>query len=81
MSTQPKAGHTPFEAPEKKAKKKRLKQNKQRLHIYLSEECINRIDMKSSEFDLDRSPCIQMLLNYALNNMKKAKFPPAAQLT
>jgi len=62
----------PFEAPigRKDRKKRSEKVIKERLHIYISGECIGRIDLKAEELGLDRSPCIQMLLNYALNNIK-----------
>ena len=62
----------PFEAPlgRKDQKKRSEKVVKERLHIYISEKCIGRIDQKAEELGLDRSPCIQMLLDYALNNMK-----------
>ena len=61
----------PFEAPVgKKERKKREKVVKERVHIYISEESIGRIDQKAEELGLDRSPCIQMLVNYALNNLQ-----------
>jgi hypothetical protein len=62
----------PFEAPidKKKARKTRERIVKGRIHIYISEECLNRVDDKSEELGLDRSPCIQMLLNFALNNLQ-----------
>lgn len=71
----------PFEAPVgKKERKTRERVVKERLHIYISEDSINRVDKKAEELGLDRSPCIQMLLNYALNNLQtipKLGSPPS----
>lgn len=62
----------PFEAPTNKKKERKTRERivKGRIHIYISEECLDRVDSKAAELGLDRSPCIQMLLNYALNNLK-----------
>jgi|694.fasta_scaffold03012_15 hypothetical protein len=71
MSDEPKE---PFEAPAIKTRKKRDKVKKARIHIYISNDCINQVDAKGAEFGLDRSPCIQMLINFALLNMKTSNF-------
>lgn len=57
--------NTPADLPTKKGKKKKVL--KGRIHIYISDETLDRIDEKADELGLDRSPCIQMLLNVALN--------------
>ena len=60
----------PFEAPvAKEKKKKREKVKKERIHVYLSQDCIDKIDEKAAEIGLDRSPCIQMLCHTALKKM------------
>lgn len=67
----------PFEAPVgKKERKTRERVVKERLHIYVSNVCIKRVDEKAEELGLDRSPCIQMLLNYALNNLQTIPSSP-----
>ena len=67
----------PFEAPVgKKERKTRERVVKERLHIYVSDVCIKRVDEKAEELGLDRSPCIQMLLNYALNNLQTVPSSP-----
>ena len=63
----------PFDKPVGK-RKKREKVVKERVHIYISEGSLERIDTKAKELGLDRSPCIQMLINYALNNLKTIPF-------
>lgn len=59
---------TPDDFPLKKIKGKKKKVLKGRVHIYISDETLVKIDEKADELGLDRSPCIQMLLNIALNN-------------
>ena len=66
----------PFEAPAVKVKREKVA--KERLHIYITEDSIQRVDEKAHELGLDRSPCIQVLINYALNNFPK--IPKGAQL-
>ena len=53
----------------KRERKKREKVAKERVHIYISEDSLGRIDQKADELGLDRSPCIQMLINIGLNNL------------
>lgn len=53
----------------KKERKKREKVAKERVHIYISEDSLGRIDTKATELGLDRSPCIQMLINIGLNSL------------
>ena len=63
----------PFDSPIDKKEKIR-KEKKERIHIYISTSSIGRVDEKASELGLDRSPCIQMLINTALNSIDaKAK--------
>lgn len=65
----------PFDAPDSK-KEKRIKTPKLRIHIYISEGCLERIDEKAEELGIDdRSPCVQFLLNYALNILKNNPAP------
>ena len=63
----------PFEAPVgKQDRKKREKVKKVRVHIYVSEDSLDKIDNKAEELGLDRSPCIQMLLNVGLNHLESS---------
>jgi hypothetical protein len=71
MSNQPKE---PFEAPVKKSRKKREKVKRERIHIYITVDSIDKIDEKADKFGMDRSPCVQMLLNYALANLKSPNY-------
>ena len=58
----------PFDAPlGKKERKKRDKIPKERVHIYLTTDSLDRVDEKAKDLGLDRSPCIQVMLNFALN--------------
>jgi hypothetical protein len=50
------------------AKIKKVK--KGRVHIYISEDSLIKIDNKAKELGLDRSPCIQLLINIALKSGK-----------
>lgn len=63
----------PFDSPlDKKdiAKMDKVKkEKKERIHIYISTGSIERVDEKALELGLDRSPCIQMLINTALNSL------------
>ncbi len=59
----------PFDGPVGKREKK-VKQPKVRTHMYITQDCISKVDAKASELGIDRSPCVQMLLTYALNNIK-----------
>ncbi len=60
-----------FDNPLKKTiKKKRAKLKKERLHIYLTSESVERTDEKAEEMGLNRSTCIQVLINFGLNNLK-----------
>jgi len=69
----------PFDAPDSKIKEKRIKVPKLRIHIYISEGCLDRVDEKAAELGMDdRSPCVQFLLNYALNALKHN--PPPSDL-
>lgn len=45
---------------------------KERIHIYLREDDITRVEQKAKELGLDRSPCIQLLINTALNSPDEA---------
>jgi hypothetical protein len=56
--------------PFKKTRKTRDKVEKERLHIYLSKPLIGRVDEKAKDLGFERSQCVQMLLNYALNNLR-----------
>lgn len=58
----------PFDSPLDK-KEKVKKEKKERIHIYISSDSIGRVDAKASELGLDRSPCIQMLINTALKHI------------
>lgn len=60
----------PNDLPVGKKKRKRVKVAKERVHIYISNDSLTRIDEKAKELGLDRSPCIQVLINFALNNLK-----------
>lgn len=61
----------PFESPaDKKAKVKRVKIKKERLHIYLTDETIEKLDEAAEEIGQSRSVCVQLLLKYALNNFR-----------
>lgn len=55
-------------------KAKRVKEEKTRLHIYITEKAIARIDEKAEELGLTRSGCLQMLIHFGLNNMKTKDF-------
>lgn len=63
----------PFDSPlDKKdiAKMDKVKkEKKERIHIYISSGSIKKVDEKALELGLDRSPCIQMLINTALNSL------------
>jgi|688.fasta_scaffold1781281_2 hypothetical protein len=61
----------PFDAPIKKNKKK--KPSKERVHVYLNKDCIDKIDEKAAQFGLDRSPFIQAIINIALSDTKIMK--------
>jgi hypothetical protein len=66
----------PFDAPDSKTKEKRVKIPKARIHIYISQGCIDKVDEKAVELGIDdRSPCVQFLLNYALNMLKNNPVP------
>lgn len=66
----------PFEAPSvAKKRKTRDRVEKERLHIYLSTLCIGRVDEKAKDLGLERSQCIQTLLNYALNSLQAIHEP------
>lgn len=62
-----------FEKPQAKTKSgraKRAKPAKSRLHIYVNDDTIDLIDLKAGEMGVNRSAAVQVLLNYALKNLK-----------
>lgn len=60
-----------FETPkEKKERKRKPKIPKGRLHIYLTQDLIEKIEAKSAETGLNQSSCCQMLIAYALVKLK-----------
>ena len=60
-----------FDSPAEKIKKvRREKKPKSRLHIYIHDETIDQIDRKASEMGLNRSNCLQVLINFGLENLK-----------
>ncbi len=63
-----------YDAPVGKSeRKKRDKVKKERIHIYITSDSIERIDVYAEELGLDRSPCIQMLLNTSLKDLESSK--------
>ncbi len=69
-SEQAQGQRTVFNPPvDKNHKEKRKKIVKERLHIYLSESTINKVDERATEFGLSRSNFIAMLINYGLNKV------------
>lgn len=61
-----------FDSPAEKSEKRtrREKKPKSRLHIYINDETIDQIDKKASEMGLNRSNCLQVLINFGLENLK-----------
>lgn len=60
-----------FDSPAAKAKKvRREKKPKSRLHIYINDETISQIDQKANEMGINRSNCLQVLINFGLENLK-----------
>ena len=63
-----------FEPPVEKYVRNKLsgrkkKVKKERVHIYITQECLQRVDEKDMELgEIGRSPTIQLLLNTALND-------------
>ena len=63
-----------FEPPVEKYVRNKLsgrkkKVKKERVHIYITQECLQRVDEKDAELgEIGRSPTIQLLLNTALND-------------
>ncbi len=70
MAKKTKAAKGLFEAPDKKNKKKNEKLIKERLHIYLTTDCIEKIERAQEETGLNRSSCIQILINTGLKHLK-----------
>ena len=64
----------PFDIPTENKRiynKKKNKPLKLRLHIYLTRDCLDKVDEVADELGLDRSPCLQMLINVALKKVSK----------
>jgi|APGre2960657423_1045063.scaffolds.fasta_scaffold187811_2 hypothetical protein len=58
------------EKPIRTTRVRRVKKPKSRLHIYIIDETIDRIDNKATEMGLNRSNCLQVLINFGLDNLK-----------
>ena len=60
-----------FDEPTTKGKRvRRPKHPKSRLHIYINDDTIDKIDQKAVEMGLNRSNCLQVLINFGLDNLK-----------